>query len=58
MLIYLHVSMLQKKHENVFDQLIKAIKAPVDFDLPPVLKEWKSNYYVPIKRSILTHHCI
>lgn len=50
--------MLQKKHENVFDQLIKAIKAPVDFDLPPVLKEWKSNYYVPIKRSILTHHCI
>uniref|UniRef100_A0A0E0B160 Histone-lysine N-methyltransferase n=1 Tax=Oryza glumipatula TaxID=40148 RepID=A0A0E0B160_9ORYZ len=41
---------IRKKHENVFDQLIKAIKAPVDFDLPPVLKEWKSNYYVPIKR--------
>uniref|UniRef100_A0A0D3H4Z8 SET domain-containing protein n=1 Tax=Oryza barthii TaxID=65489 RepID=A0A0D3H4Z8_9ORYZ len=36
---------IRKKHENVFDQLIKAIKAPVDFDLPPVLKEWKSNYY-------------
>ncbi|KAF2915572.1 hypothetical protein DAI22_09g045100 [Oryza sativa Japonica Group] len=42
---------IRKKHENVFDQLIKAIKAPVDFDLPPVLKEWKSNYYVPIKRN-------
>uniref|UniRef100_A0A0D9XCB9 Histone-lysine N-methyltransferase n=1 Tax=Leersia perrieri TaxID=77586 RepID=A0A0D9XCB9_9ORYZ len=40
----------RKKYENVFDQLIKAIKPPVDFDLPPLLKEWKSNHYVPIKR--------
>ncbi|KAL5205606.1 hypothetical protein ABZP36_033815 [Zizania latifolia] len=40
-----------RKYQNVFDELTKAIKAPVDFDLPSALKEWKSGYYIPIKRN-------
>jgi hypothetical protein len=36
----------------VFEKLISKL-ADADFDLPPVLKEGKLSYYVPIKRSIL-----
>nr|ADB85423.1 hypothetical protein [Phyllostachys edulis] len=46
-----------QKVENVFEELIKAMKAPVEFDLPSALKEWKLGYYIPIKRSIHTDHC-
>ncbi|KAK3133067.1 hypothetical protein QOZ80_6AG0531630 [Eleusine coracana subsp. coracana] len=40
-----------KQVEKVFEELTSNI-ADVDFDLPPVLKEWKLSYYVPIKRNV------
>ncbi|XP_062193646.1 histone-lysine N-methyltransferase ASHH3-like [Phragmites australis] len=40
-----------KQVENVFEELISKIE-PAEFDLPPVLKQWKLGYYVPIKRNV------
>ncbi|XP_072973531.1 histone-lysine N-methyltransferase ASHH3-like isoform X1 [Typha angustifolia] len=46
-----------KKHEqhsieHMFEEMIKELSGPVDFDIPCSLKEWKSTHYTPIKRNI------